>query len=508
MAVRSSGRAGAERTFFGYPRWFGTLFVVDMWERFSFYGLLAILYLYLVAEPADGGMGMGAGSAAALVGMYMSLVFMASLPGGWISDRILGPRRATLWGGVLIACGHAVLAVPLPLSLYPGLGLVILGTGLVKPSMAALIGQMFEDRPERREAAFSVFYVSIQVSALFAPLITGYVAERVDWHLGFGIAAIGMLLGLVHYVIGLRGFGDVGARPGNPAPEPVRRLVLHRTLLWGGLFAVLVAAGLASSVLNAERLLMIIGAGVLAVPVVYGTRLVRGQPAGGPERTRLRAFMWMLGAAAVFWTLYAQGPALLNQFALDSVERTVSGFLVPASWFQSAQPLFLLMLAPLFAALWVRLGGRVGAVAKFSVGMLFGGLAFAVMGGAALGAEAGPVSPLWLLGAYLLLVVGELAVAPVGLSLAAEVAPRGYDAQVLAMFWLSGAVGAALGGQVAHLSAVLGEPAYYALLGGLGLFVALALTAARRTLNNRLKTHPQNLGEFKTRGGEKMEPMT
>lgn len=473
------------KTFFGYPRWFGTLFVVDMWERFSFYGLLAILYLYLVAAPAEGGLGMGAQDAAALLGIYMALVFMASLPGGWVSDRILGPRRATLWGGAAIACGHTVLAVPWDLSLYPGLALVVVGTGLVKPSMAAMVGRMFEGRPERREAAFSVFYVSIQVSALFAPLVTGYAAERIDWHLGFGLAAVGMAVGLVHYVVGLRGLGEVGARPGDPLPPGRGRAVAGRVLLWGGAPLAALAALTATGVLSARHVLMLVGAGVLVVPVVYCTRLIRGRREDG-ERVRLGAFVWMLVASAVFWMLFAQGPALLNLFALESVDRSVGGFEVPASWFQSAQPLFLLLLAPLFAALWIRLGARVGPAAKFAVGLLFGGAAFALMARAALGSESAPVSPWWLLAVYLLLVVGELAVAPVGLSLASQVAPRGLDGQVLGAFWLFAATGAALGGQFARLSSVVGETFYYLGLGAAGLVVALALALARRGLETRL----------------------
>lgn len=476
-----------ERTFFGYPRWFGTLFVVDMWERFSFYGLLAILYLYLVAAPASGGLGMDPTDAAALLGIYMALVFMASLPGGWVSDRVLGPRRATLWGGVAIACGHTVLALPWEASLYPGLGLVVAGTGLVKPSMAAMVGRMFQGRPERREAAFSVFYVSIQVSALFAPLATGYAAERIDWHLGFGLAAAGMAVGLVHYTVGMRGLGEVGALPGDPLPPGQGRAVARRVLLWGGAPLAAVAALTAAGLLSAQHVLMLVGAGVIVVPVVYCVRLVRGRRDGG-ERVRLGAFVWMLVASAVFWMLFAQGPALLNLFALESVDRSVAGFTVPASWFQSAQPLFLLMLAPLFAALWIRLGARVGPAAKFSVGLLFGGAAFAVMSWTALGAQDSPVSPWWLLGVYLLLVVGELAVAPVGLSLASQVAPRGLDGQVLGAFWLFAATGAALGGQFARLSAHLGEPLYYLALGAAGLVAALALALARRGLETRLST--------------------
>ncbi|MFC3997676.1 peptide MFS transporter [Nocardiopsis sediminis] len=491
MSPRRTRAAGplpapAERTFLGHPRWFGTLFIVDMWERFSFYGLLAILYLYLVAPAAEGGMGMTTGDAAGLFGIYMSLVFMSALPGGWVADRILGARRATLYGGVLIAAGHACMAVPVPVSLYPGLGLIIAGSGLVKPSMAAMIGQMYRGRPERREAAFSVFYVSIQVSALFAPLATGYAAERIDWHLGFGIAAAGMALGLLHYVLGMRHLGDVGRHPADPlSPEEGRR-ALRRTLLWGGTPAAAATAAVATGLVGFDRVLMAVGLAVVCVPAAYYTSLLRRSGLAAAERTRLRAFVWMLIASAVFWMLYAQGPALLNLFALDSVRRSLLGFVVPASWFQSVQPLFLLLLAPVFAALWVRLGARMSAPAKFTGGLLLGGLSFALMALAATAAETGPVSPLWLLGVYLLIVCGELAIAPVGLSLAAEVAPTGRSGQILGLFWLFAAVGAAVGGQLARLAEAIPESGYHLVLAAAGLATAVALGAAARALGTRL----------------------
>lgn len=482
-----------EKTFLGQPRWFGTLFIVDMWERFSFYGMLAILYLYLVASPAEGGLGMSTADGAALASMYLALVFMAALPGGWMADRVLGPRRATLYGGIAIACGHVCLAVPAQPALYPGLGLIVVGTGLVKPSMAAMVGQMYQGQPERREAAFSLFYMSIQVSALFAPLATGFLAERVNWHLGFGVAAVGMLLGLVQYLVGLRNFGDIGVRPTNPATAEQRSRVYRRTALWGGIPALLLAAGVVAGTLTAERVLRLLGVVILGIPIAYFVVLLR-RPAIAPYRDRLRAFVWMLVASSVFWMLFAQGPALLNGFAKDSVQRTLFGFELPASWFQSVQPLFLLILAPLFAVMWVWFGARLATPPKFAAGLLLGGIAFAVMAVAATGAERGPVSALWLLLVYLLLVGGELAVAPVGLSLAAEVAPRGFISQILGLFWLFAALGVAIGGQLARITEVVSQPAYYLGLGVAGLLVAAALAAASRRLTRRLAGQPARTG--------------
>ncbi|GAA3719309.1 oligopeptide:H+ symporter [Nonomuraea antimicrobica] len=487
MTSQTETAEAPRRTFLGWPRWFGTLFVVDMWERFSFYGMLAILYLYLVAPAERGGLGMAPDTASALFGIYMAMVFMAALPGGWVADRLLGARRAVFAGGVLIALGHLCLAIPMDGALYPGLGLIIAGTGLVKPSMAAMIGEMYPGRPEKREAVFSIFYMSIQVSALFAPLLTGYAAERVDWHLGFGIAAVGMFAGLIQYGVGLRNFGDVGLRPVNPATPEERARVLRGTALWGGVPLLLVVAGVAFGALTLDRVLMLIGLVLLVAPVVYFRRLLRRPGVEAEDRPRLRAFLWMLLASSVFWLMFAQGPALLNLFALESVDRDVAGFEVPASWFQSAQPLFLLLLAPLFALLWTRLGARVGTPPKFSAGLLAGGVSFAVMAFAASQAESGLVSPFWLLLVYLLIVCGELTVGPVGLSLAAEVAPRGHTSQVLGLFWMFAAIGAALGGRLAELTNVLPLPVYYLVLALLGVCTALALAAGAKSLGRRLQ---------------------
>jgi len=474
-----------ERTFFGQPAWFGTLFVVDMWERFSFYGMLAILYLYLVASPADGGLGEPEAHAAAVVGTYLALVFVAALPGGWLADRLLGPRRATLYGGLSIAAGHLCLAVPSTGWLYPGLGLIVAGSGLIKPSMAAMVGQIYAGRPAQREAAFSLFYMSIQVSALFAPLVTGYAAERVNWHLGFGIAAFGMLLGLIHYGRGSRRLGDVGRRPANPLnPAEYRRLRLGAGI--GSPAVLLLGLALGTGVLPIERLLVVAGLLILALPVWYLVRLHRQPALTAADRTRIGAFRWLLVASAVFWLLYAQGPALFNLFAQDSVRRVAFGFEVPASWFQSVQPMFLLILAPVAALAWVRAGTRVRTPVKFVLGLLCGGGALVVMASAAADATDGPVSPGWLLAAYLLVVCGELLIAPVGLSLAGEVAPRGFTGQVLGLFWLFAAVGVVIGGRIAALAPVLGEPGYYLLLGALGLATAGLLAAFARGLTRRL----------------------
>lgn len=482
--VPTVSKQAARTTYFGLPRWYRTLFVVDIWERFSFYGMLAILYLYLVAPASRGGLGMSAGDAAALTGLYLALVFLASLPGGWLADRVLGASRATMSGGVLILCGHLCLAIPMAGTLYPGLALIAAGTGLVKPGMAAMVSQLYRNRPEQQEAAFSLFYTGIQVSALIAPLVTGLVGERVNWHLGFGLAAVGMLIGLVQFAAGRGSFGEIGRDPVSPLSPQARAVMLRRVAGVGTAVAALAGIAAATGTLRPPLVLRAVGLLVLLTPVLYLRGLRRDPALDAAARRRVGALTWMLLAAGGFWMLFAQGPALLSHFAQDSVDRQVAGFEVPAGWFQSVQPLFLLLLAPLAALVWVRLGRRVAAPPKFAAGLLCGGVAFVVL--AATVWFPPPVSPFWLITAYLLLVIGELAVAPIGLSLAGHVAPPGYAGRFLGLFWVFAAVGAAAGGQLARLYEVVGQGVYFGLLGLFGLAVAAALAVAARPLTARL----------------------
>ena len=490
MATVTSGtdqRQGRLRPFRDQPRWFSTLFMVDMWERFSFYGMTAILYLYLVAPETDGGFGLDSGTATALFGTYMALMFIGALPGGWLADRVLGARRAVLYGGSLIALGHCAMAIPVRPFLYVGLLLVILGTGLAKPAMASLVSSPYRGRTEAREATMSVFYMSIQVSALLAPIVTGLLGERVDWHLGFGAAAVGMTIGLIQYVRGGRHFGDLGTQPERPIDAERGRVVARRAAYTVGIVALLAAVDVAAGTFQIEHVLALAGLLVVTLPVVAVTRLRRNPALGAADRSRLSAFVVLLLGSSVFWLLYAQGGSVLTRFAAEFTDRSVGGFVVPASWFQSAHPLFILAVAPVFAMLVLRWGSRADVPMKFAGALLLGGLSFVVMAVAAqLAVAAGVVSPAWLLGAYLLQVVGELALAPVGLSVAVQVAPDGFTNQYLGLFWLFAALGAGLGGQLARLSTVLPLPTYFLVFGAVAMGAGLLMALGARGLRQKL----------------------
>lgn len=481
------GRDSRRRLFPHRPPWFSTLFLVDMWERFSFYGMTAILYLYLTASPADGGVGLPAGTAAALFGTYMSLMFIGALPGGWLADRVLGPRRAVLLGCSSIAAGHYCMAVPARPSLYIGLLFVIVGTGLAKPAMAAMVSSPYAGQNERREATMSIFYMSIQVSAFLAPIVTGLLGEKVNWHLGFGAAAVGMTFGLLQYVAGAKRFGDVGARPDQPIDTARLRVLARRAGYALAALTVLLAADVAAGSFAVQHVLALCGLLTVTLPVVFFVKLRRNPALTGPDRRRLTAYGYLLGGSAVFWLLYAQGGSVLSAFARDHTDREVLGGTVPASWFQSAHPLFILVLAPLFAMLWVRMGRRIDVPVKFAGALLAAGLSFLVMALAAqVAISAGLVSPAWLLGVFLLQVCGELALAPIGLSLAVQVAPAGFVSQYLGLFWLFAALGAGIGGQLAQLSVTLPLPTYFLIFGLVACVAGLVLAMSIRRLRTRL----------------------
>jgi proton-dependent oligopeptide transporter, POT family len=485
-ASGAAPRAGG-RLFRDQPRWFSTLFMVDMWERFSFYGMTAILYLYLSAPAAEGGFGLPAGNAAAVFGTYMSLMFICSLPGGWLADRVLGARKAVLLGGASIALGHYAMSIPARSSLYFGLFFVIIGTGLAKPAISSLVSSPYPNDNERREATMSIFYMSIQISAFLAPVITGILGEKVNWHLGFGAAAVGMTFGLIQYVAGNRQFGDLGMAAERPIDAERLRVVVRRGVYAAGAVIVLFTADAVSGAFKMQHVLALCGVLTITLPIVFFLKLRRNPALDGADRSRLVAFVWLLLGSSVFWLLYAQGGSVLNAFAKDHTDRDVLGWTVPASWFQSAHPLFILALAPLFAVLWVRLGRRVDVPVKFAGALLFVGVSFLLMAVAAqLAIAGGLVSPSWLLVVYLVQVCGELALAPIGISLAVQVAPPGFTHQYLGLFWLFAALGAGIGGQLAQLSEVLPLPTYFLIFGLLACAAGIVLFLAVRALRRRL----------------------
>ena len=462
-----------------------------MWERFSYYGMRALLILFLTAQVAQGGLGFDVVKAGAIYGLYTSMVYMMSLPGGWVADRFLGQRRAVLLGGVFIALGNFCLALPRVETFYLGLVVIVLGTGLLKPNISTMVGHLYQQGDARRDAGFSLYYMGINLGAFLAPLACGYVGQRIDWHLGFGLAGAGMNLGLVQYLLGGRHLA-----PASSIPVPAQsadQAVRHRRQLRLGLLGLLgVPAALIA--LEATGLASITAVGlsdafgvvllVTVVAVFCGMLISRGFSTA--ERKRILVITILFLAASLFWSSFEQAGSTLNLFAQQKTDNRLFGIGFPSSWFQSLNAVFLVCLAPAFAWLWIWLGEKDPSLAgKFALGLLFVGLGFAVMAGGAIAAASGTkVSPMWLTATYLFHTIGELCLSPVGLSAITKLAPARVAGLMMGAWFLSNSTGNYLGGRLASfyeslpLETLFGAVAAFGLAAG--LLLALFIGPMRR----------------------------
>jgi POT family proton-dependent oligopeptide transporter len=486
MTPERATEAPRGRTLFGHPRALSTLFLTELWERFSFYGMRALLVLYLAAPLDEGGLGLKAATAAGLYAVYNATVYLLALPGGWVADRLWGARRAVLVGGVIIALGHYTMAVPAgAATTYAGLVLIAVGTGLLKPNISTMVGNLYGEHDTRRDAGFSIFYMGINIGAFAAPLVTGYLGEEISWHAGFGAAGVGMTLGLIQYVLGARGLRGLGAPPERRATwaETAGPAFAKVAAVVGGT-VLAVAVAVAVMGVSVQTFVGVFGVLAVLVPLAYFAVMLRTPGLTPLERGRVRAFGWIFLAATIFWVIYEQAGSLLNLFAEEKVTRDVLGFEFPASWFQSVNPLLIILLAPLFAWLWTSLGERQPATpVKFALGLVGVGLSFAVMALAAFDARGGDlVSPLWLVSVYLVQTVAELLLSPVGLSVSTKLAPERFLSQVMGLWFLAIATGNAINTQVVRLDGILPDAAYYGLLGGLAVLAGLAMLAYRRQI--------------------------
>ena len=474
-----------EKTFFGQPRALATLFFTEMWERFSYYGMRAILVLYLITPPGNetppgGGLGFSDADAAAIYGTYASLVYLLPLLGGWVADRLTGPRRAVLFGGIVIASGHFLMAVPFEPLFWTGLLVIALGTGLLKPSVSAMVGGLYAPGDTRRDGGFSIFYMGINLGALIAPLIVGYLGEDINWHLGFAVAGVGMLIGLAQYLAGYRGLGSVGVAVPNPATPPERRRAGIQTL--AGLAVITVVLVIAFGVfgLGVADITVLFTFVVIGIAIIYFWRLFKQPQLTSVDRDRLWAFLYLFLAAVVFWAIYDQGGSTINEFAEKFTNMNAGFFTIPISWLQSINPVFIIIFAPIFAVMWTKLGSRAPSTPiKFAMAIFGVGISFLIMVPAALQSADGEKSAIWwIVSVFLVQTWSELLLSPNGLSVTTKLAPTGLLSQMLAVWFLATAVGDSIGGQLVRLIDVLGWAGYFVacgigtiVLGGLFMLV-------------------------------------
>lgn len=482
--------ASADRSFFGHPRGLATLFFTEMWERFSYYGMRALLILFMTAAVADGGLGFDTAKAGAIYGLYTAFVYLLALPGGWIADRVIGTRRAVLIGGIIIAAGHFSMAVPGMTTFYLGLALIVIGTGLLKPNISAMVGDLYPEGGARRDAGFSIFYMGINIGAFAAPLIVGFLGESIDWHLGFGAAGVGMVLGVIQYIVGGRHLGTAGVYTGDAITQSrgMRQLsmaVLAMIVVFGGLFALSSSGAIT---FTATGLADIAGVLIAGIAIAYFVVVFTAGGLDGVEKKRIGVVFILFIFSAVFWSGFEQAGSSLNLVARELTDRVVFGWEAPASWLQAVNPLFIISLAPVFAWLWVALGSREpSSPMKFALGLILLGAGFLVMVAATSLAVTGrQISPMWLVLTYFLHTSGELCLSPVGLSTVTKLAPQRYVGQMMGIWFMSISLGNLMAGRVAGMFETLPLPQLFgavtATTAGAGIVLLLLVRPIRKLM--------------------------
>ncbi|MGG7662459.1 peptide MFS transporter [Dyadobacter sp. BHUBP1] len=445
-----------------HPKGLYVLFFAEMWERFSYYGMRAILLLFLL-DNIKGGMGMSAAEGTAIYGLYTASVYLLTLPGGWLADNILGQKKAIWYGGIVIMLGHIILALPAgPAIFFLGLSTVAIGTGLLKPNISSIVGELYPEGGARRDAAFSIFYMGINLGSFLGIAIVGYLGEKVNWHMGFGAAAIGMLLGLIVFRYGsatyLKGLGEVPSAK-EASEEAVEPASSSNKMLGYGLIALLVVFLIvlqSTGTINmttAQGLAQGAGIIIVSISAAYFLFILVAGGLTRVEKYRVGVLIILFLAIALFWAGYEQAGTSLQIFAERHTQRMIGGWEVPSSWFQNFQPTFVLIFAPVLASLWISLSSKnrnPSIPVKFAMGLILLGLSFFVMVAASNIAVKGELaSPFFLTFTYFLHTIGELCVSPVGLSSYTKLAPKRYVSQLMGIWF----VGASLGNLIAGLFA-------------------------------------------------------
>ncbi|RRJ62843.1 peptide MFS transporter [Paenibacillus oralis] len=480
-----------QRGFFGHPKGLFTLFFTEFWERFSYYGMKAILVYYMYYELSQGGLGMDESTALAIMSIYGSLVYMSGIIGGWLADRIFGASKAVFYGGILIMLGHIALAIPGSISLFfVSMVLIVLGTGLLKPNVSSVVGEIYSESDQRRDAGFSIFYMGINLGGFIAPLIVGTVGMNYNFHLGFSIAAVGMFLGLIIFIFTKKkNLGLAGTLVASPLSQAERKKVFPIVGLGAVLLAGIVAITITLGLLTFKSFIAIVGILGILIPTLYFIVMFRSPRTTSVERSRLIAYIPMFIAAIMFWAIQEQGSTILANYADKRTQLDFAGLHISPAWFQSLNPLFIIALAPLFAWLWIKLGKRQPTIPKkFALGLLFAGLSFLViLLPAYFGGEHSLVNPLWLVLSYFIVVLGELCLSPVGLSATTKLAPSAFSAQTMSLWFLSNAAAQAINAQIVRFYSPANEMVYFGVIGGAAILLSILLFSFSSKIQGYMK---------------------
>ncbi|MGW3996199.1 peptide MFS transporter [Amycolatopsis sp. NPDC004772] len=481
--MSTSTEVQQDTRFFGHPRGLANLFGVEMWERFSYYGMLGILPIYLYYQVEQGGLGLAQESALGIVGAYGGLVYLSAVIGAWVADRLLGSERTLFYSAVLIMIGHISLAL-LPGLAGIGVGLVCVavGSGGLKSNATAIVGTLYAEGDERRDAGFTIFYMGVNLGGFVGPLLTGLAQTEVGFHLGFGLAAIGMALGLTQYTFGRKNLGDKAKEVPNPLPSSQRALAIGAAVLLVAAVVTLVVTGVVNPNNLADVVVWVVG----VISVIYFLVILTSGKITAVERSRVFSFIPMFIASAVFFSLYQQQFTVVAAYTDQRLDRDLFGWVMPVSWVNSINPVFIIVFAPVLAALWTKLGERQPSTPmKFVLGTVLMGAAFLLflpMVGS--GKNASPI--LAMVGILFVFTIAELCLSPVGLSLSTKLAPEAFRTQMVALNFLSISFGTAMSGKLAEYYSVDDEAPYFSTVGlvaiGVGVLLFLGIPFIRKLM--------------------------
>ncbi len=474
-----------------HPRGLYTLFFTEMWERFSYYGMRALLILYMTAATtgANPGLELDVATAGAIYGLYTGMVYLLGLPGGWVADRLWGQRKAVFVGGCVIAAGHFSMATPSTTMFFVGLALIALGTGLLKPNVSSMVADLYPKKDARRDAGFSIFYMGINLGGLLGPLACNWLGENYDWHLAFSLAGFGMILGLVQFRLSYGKLGDAGVLR-NELSEDARRRLAKRFFGGCAVVAAALAVGgvLAAGAITLPQVAENVTVAILVIALLYFLNVIFFGGHSKQEVKQVVVIFWLFLLATVFWSGFEQAGSSLNLFARDYTDRTIGSWTYPAGWLQSVNSLFIIIFAPVFGSLWVWLANRKANPStplKFALGLLLLAAGYLVVSwGAANATPDAPASASWLVVMYFLFTVGELVLSPVGLSAVTKLAPANRLSQMMGVWFVATALGNLIAGQVAgRLEGLEPSPLFGSvalIIGATGLVALLASPFVKR----------------------------
>ncbi|HEU5290759.1 MAG TPA: peptide MFS transporter [Cyclobacteriaceae bacterium] len=477
------------KTFFGHPRGLATLFFTEMWERFSYYGMRALLLLFMVASVENGGLGLDDKTGGAIYGLYTMGVYLMALPGGWLADKFFGLRKSIFYGGCFIAAGHLILALPTTETFFIGLLFIVIGTGLLKPNVSSLVGEIYPaDDQVRRDSGFSIFFMGINIGGLIGPLIVGYLGQKVDWHYGFAAAGIGMIAGLIQYKLTEKSLGSAGIEPNrlsNSADEAARQQSIRRSLWITAILVVILIALLVFKIISFDPGLIagVSGIVILASAVLYFLYVFLAEKLDSDEQKKVWAILIIFLTVTMFYAGYEGQGSSLNLFADRYTNMFIGSFEMPSSWLQSAPSFFVLTLVPVFAWLWVKLASKnlnPSTPIKLMLGLVFMGLGYLVMMQASNIVVGGDKPlPTWLITTYFFHTIGEICLYPIGMSAITKLSPKKLVGQMMGVFFMALALGNLVAGLYAgefNAEAITNNPSV--LVDLFGLIVKIMFVAS------------------------------